>query len=219
MTQRTSTNSIDLFTEYARLVDNVREKHVQQLDQLRSRMVELETENQRLRSTSTRSTFDIENIPDDSALVQDLKHELDQKKSQISQLQLSLKEKEEQIAEILCKSSIRMIAPEESSSSPSTTKSKEFQRLKEQFELIDQCHYETDEQIRLLKECLFNSDQQNKIHQQSSLVKQSDLNQQTSIVENLLHKQHEEILRRFEEMLDGRSSSNLQRKTKKKKRL
>ena len=213
----------DLLAKFHRLIEKLKDNHEEEMRVAQRRLTDLEEENRRLRAErEPHSIFNIDYMPSDSSS----SHELEAAKKQIDVLQKTLSEQYIQYEDMKSKYSLQRLMndnqQQQTGSSADGEKVKELEAKLEQVKIqvnqFDQCHYESDEQIRLLKELLFHDRPVSHSH----TVKQSDLFQQTNIVENLLQKQQEKILNKLEELLDPNprlSAPNSTARKSKKKRL
>lgn len=207
----------EFISKYYTLVDNLRETYQKDIRILHQRIDQLEKENDQLRNQDSHAVFNIDYTPTESTIVEQLRTELQRTRVQVDLLQQSLNEQFLAYEDMKTKYNLqKMMNDNDSSDNP--TKSKELegqlQRIKDQIHLFDQCHYESEEQLRLLKDILNPNDLPS--INQSVTVKQTDLNQQMDIIENLLNKQEEKLLEKFVEFFDT-SSTTTKKKTKRKR--
>ena len=243
--QRTSSSSIssvysslksssidDMLAKFHTIVNKVKINHERELECLKTKLAELESENRRLRierENHPHSIFDIDYVHPDTALVDQLKAELKQTKEQIEALRTTVDQQYVDYQDIKSKYSLQRIINEkhaEQSGNTESSKLKEYEsiveKVKEQINQFNQCHFETEEQLHLLKQIVSTNDQSPKSITQSSTVKKSDLVQQTSYVESLLKKQNEQILGKLIDLVEQNSSQDIPfnknpKKTKKKR--
>ncbi|CAF1202008.1 unnamed protein product [Rotaria sordida] len=228
-------SSADLISRYLTIVENAKINHQNDIEQLNQKIRNLESENKHLRTLQEQhphSIFDINYVPNDTSTVNQLQSELERAQKQIDTLQTSLNLQYSEYEEMKTKYNLQRLMNEnyfdQQNSNTDSNKIKElelkFKQIKDQINQFEQCNYESEEQIRLLKQIISNNEQeQTKTITQSLTVKQSDLLQQTTIVENLLNKQHEKILDKILELLDQNPRQNqpttAKNKKPKKKRL
>lgn len=222
-------NINDVLQKFYTIVENLKQNYENDVDILNKRIGELESENRRLRAVHEQhphSIFDIDYVPNDSSTINHLQSELDISQKQIKALQEKLEEKCSEYEDMKTKYNLQYLMnenhSENQSSSTDLNKIKELElklkQIKDQINQFDQCNYETDEQVRLLKQLITHNDQeQNKTITQSLTVKQSDLFQQTDIVENILNKQHEKIIEKIMDLFDKNPQYEQQINTKNKK--
>lgn len=204
---------VDFIPKFYTLVENLREIHRNDLRILNQRIEYLEKENDELRKKDSHAVFDIDYTPAESNIVEQLRTELQRTREQVNLLQESLNEQYLAYEDMKSKYNLqRMMNDNPSEINPMKFDGK-LQRIKEQIHLFDQCHYESEEQLRLLKEILFQNDFESmKTINQSLTVKQTDLSQQTDILEDILNKQEEKILEKLAEFFDANSKKRLKRK-------
>ena len=206
---RPTASGTDLFERFYSTVNSLRTSHDTQVDLLQKKIQNLETENQQLRRSQedrSSSIFDIDYVTTDASTIQQLKADVEVGKKQIDALQLALNQQYTEYEDMKSKYSLQRLMNENHADQQNTSRVKDLesklQQIKEQIRQFDQSNYESEEQIRLLKQVIYSNEQPAKSITQSLTVKQSDLSQQTTIVENLLNKQQEKILARISEIFD-----------------
>ncbi|CAF1476237.1 unnamed protein product [Rotaria magnacalcarata] len=224
-------NLSDLLQKYYTIIESLKQNHESEVQVLNKRIKSLEFENQHLRSLQEQhphSIFDINYVSFEASTISQLQSELEQARKQINTLQNSLDQQYSECEEVRTKYNLQRLMNENHfdqqnpNSDSDSNKVKELElklkHITDQINQFDQCNYESEEQIRLLKQLISNNEQdQTKTIAQSLTVKQSDLVQQTNIVENLLNKQHDKILHKIEELLNQNPQQNSQTTTKNKK--
>jgi hypothetical protein len=217
----------DLLQKFYTLVENAKQTHRNETESLNKKIKDLQSENKHLRTLHEQhphSIFDIDYVPNESVTVNQLRADLERAQKQIDALQLTLNQQYSEYEDMKSKYSLQRLMNEnhfdQPNSNADSNKIKELEfklkQIKDQINQFDQCNYESEEQIRLLKQ-LISTNEQDKIITQSLTVKQSDLSQQTTIVENLLNKQQDKILTKIMELLDQNPQHDQQTKTKNKK--
>jgi hypothetical protein len=223
-----SSNLHDLIQKFYTLVEKLKENHENDIDILNKRIKDLESENKHLRTIHEQhphSIFDIDYISNDSTTINQFQSELERAHKQIDTLQTTLNQQYLEYEEMKTKYNLQRLMNanhEQQNSNIDSTKAKElelkFQQIKDQINQFDQCNYESEEQIRLLKQIISTNDpDQTKIITQSLTVKQTDLSQQTDIVENILNKQQNKILEKIMELFEQNPRYDQQQTTKTKK--
>jgi len=223
-----SPNLHDLIQKFYTLVEKLKENHENDIDILNKRIKDLESENKHLRTIHEQhphSIFDIDYISNDSTTINQFQSELERAHKQIDTLQTTLNQQYLEYEEMKTKYNLQRLMNanhEQQNSNTDSTKAKElelkFQQIKDQINQFDQCNYESEEQIRLLKQIISTNDpEQTKIITQSLTVKQTDLSQQTDIVENILNKQQNKILEKIMELFEQNPRYDQQQTTKTKK--
>jgi hypothetical protein len=223
-----SPNLHDLIQKFYTLVEKLKENHENDIDILNKRIKDLESENKHLRTIHEQhphSIFDIDYISNDSTTINQFQSELERAHKQIDTLQTTLNQQYLEYEEMKTKYNLQRLMNanhEQQNSNTDSTKVKElelkFQQIKDQINQFDQCNYESEEQIRLLKQIISTNDpDQTKIITQSLTVKQTDLSQQTDIVENILNKQQNKILEKIMELFEQNPRYDQQQTTKTKK--
>ena len=209
-----TSNLSDLLQKFYTIVENLKQNHLSETELLTNKIKDLESENKRLRTIQEHhphSIFDINHVSNESSAIIQLRTELERAQKQIDVLQKSLNQQYSDYEDMKSKYNLQRLMNEnhfeQQNSNIHSNKVKELEsklkQIKDQINQIDQCSYESEEQIRLLKQLISNSEQEQiKPITQSLTVKQSDLLQQTMIVENLLNKQHDKILTKVMELLD-----------------
>jgi DNA repair exonuclease SbcCD ATPase subunit len=200
-------------------VKQVKRKYDDEKESLQKKLDELESENKHLRTRQEHhphSIFDIDYVPAETSTIDQLRSELKKSNEKIETLQISLNQQFTDYEDIKSKYSIQYRLNESRSKDSAMSDNErqqlkelesKFERITEQLNRFDQCHFESEEQIRLLKQIVFNQEQPARSIAPSLTVKRSDLAQQTSIVENLLQKQNESIVSKLTELLDQSSCS------------
>jgi hypothetical protein len=228
-----SSNLHDLIQKFYTIVEKVKQNHENDIEILNKKIRDLESENKHLRNIHEQhphSIFDIDYVSNDSTTIHQLQSELERSHKQIDALQKTLNEQYLTCEEMKSKYNLQLLVNanhfEQQNSNSDFNKVKElelkFKQIKDQIHQFDQCNYETDEQIRLLKQLISTNDpEQTKSITQSLTVKQTDLLQQTDIVENILNKQENKILEKINELLEQNPRYDQQttktKKTKKKR--
>ncbi|CAF3135256.1 unnamed protein product [Rotaria socialis] len=222
-------NLSDLLQKYYTIIESLKQNHENEVQVLNKRIKTLESENQHLRSLQEQhphSIFDINYVSFEASTISQLQSELEQARKQIDTLQNSLDQQYSECEEVRTKYNLQRLMNENhfEQQNPNSDSNKvkdlelKLKHIKDQINQFDQCNYESEEQIRLLKQLISNNEQdQTKTIAQSLTVKQSDLVQQTNIVENLLNKQHDKILHKIVELLNQNPQQNSQATTKNKK--
>jgi hypothetical protein len=219
----------ELLQKFHSIVKKIKQSHVNDMEMLHHKIKDLESDNRHLRLLQEQhphSIFDIDYVSNDASSVNQLKSELERAQKQIDVLQESINQQYSEYEEIKGKYTLQRSMNEnyveQQTLNNDSNKVKElelkFQQIKDQINQFDQCNYESDEQIRLLKQLISTNDQPPKTITQSLTVKQSDLEQQTSLVENLLNKQHDTILSKIAELFDQNPRSEQQTTTTKNKK-
>ncbi|CAF1077430.1 unnamed protein product [Rotaria sp. Silwood1] len=222
-------NLSDLLQRFYTIVENLKQNHQNEIEQLNNAIKSLESENKHLRALQEQhphSIFDINYISHDTSTMNQLHTELERAQKQIETLQTSLNTQYSEYEEMKTKYNLQRLMNEnhfdQQNSNADSNKVKELElklkQIKDQINQFDQCNYESEEQIRLLKQLISNNEQeQTKTITQSLTVKQSDLLQQTTIVENILSKQQDKIIDKILELLNQNPRQDQQITTKNKK--
>lgn len=215
-------NLDDLLTKFHLLLSKLKTNHDEEMFVLQKKVADLESENRRLRAgQENHSIFNIDYVSTESK-------ELEKAKKHIDVLNKELNDQCGRFEEMKSKYNLQRLMNENQHTTTTGSENEKIKDLESRLEQVkvqvnqfDQCQMESDEQIRVLKDLLF--------HDRSPInpshpVKQSDLFQQTNIVENLLQKQQEKILNKLEELLDPNprlftSTTNAHVRKGKKKRL
>ena len=210
-------SSTKFIEKFYTLVENLREIHQNDIRILHQRIENLQKENEQLRKNDqqhSHAIFDIDYNPVESTIVEQLRTELQRTREQVNLLQESLNEQYLSYEDMKSKYNLqRMMNDNPSDQSINSTKFEgKIQRIKEQIHHFDQCHYESEEQLRLLKEILLQNDFES--INQSLTVKQTDLSQQTDIIEDILNKQEEKILEKLSELF---ATTNSKKRLKRKR--
>lgn len=224
-----SPNLHDLIQKFYTLVEKLKENHENDIDILNKRIKDLESENKHLRTIHEQhphSIFDIDYISNDSTTINQFQSELERAHKQIDTLQTTLNQQYLEYEEMKTKYNLQRLMNEnhfeQQSSHTDLNRTNELElklkQIKDQVNQFDQCNYESEEQIRLLKQIISTNDpDQTKIITQSLTVKQTDLSQQTDIVENILNKQQNKILEKIMELFEQNPRYDQQQTTKTKK--
>jgi len=201
----------DLMQQFYTSIQNLKTCHENDIEKLNQRICELETQNrQLLDQLQPHSVFDINHVPEN----EQLKHELEQARATISVLQSKVDQQYDEYQDMMSKHTLRHLInndnnKNETSNSNVIELESKLKQIKDQLNQFEQCHYESDEQIRLLKQLVSTNDsEQNNTITQSLTVKQTDLQQQTDIVTNILNKQHEKILEKLANLLEQNSQTD-----------
>jgi hypothetical protein len=225
-TSNKSLNLSDLLQKYYTMIEKLKQNHENDIEILNKKIKDLESENKHLRTLHEQhphSIFDIDYVSNDSSIINQLKSDLERSEKQIDVLQTTLNQQYSEYEDMKTKYNLQRLMNEnhfeQQTSTIDLNKIKELElklkQIKDQINQFDQCNYESEEQIRLLKQLIFNNDQeqQTKLITQSLTVKQSDLFQQTDIVENILKKQQDKILEKIMELLEKNSRDDQQTTT------
>jgi chromosome segregation ATPase len=228
-TSSKQTNLNDLLQKFYTKIENLKQNHENDIENLNKKIKELESENKHLRTIHEQhphSIFDIDYVSNDSSTINQLQSELDRAKKQIDVLHETLNQQYSEYEDMKTKYNLQRLMNEnhfeQQNSTTDLNKIKELElklkQIKDQINQFDQCNYESDEQIRLLKQLILNNDQEqiNTI-KQSLTVKKSDLFQQTDIVENILNKQQDKIIEKIMELFEKNPRYDQQTTTKNKK--
>jgi len=224
-----SPNLNDLLQKFYTKVEKIKQNHENDIEILNKKLKDLESENNHLRTIHEQhphSIFDIDYVSNDSSTINQLQLDLEKSRKQIDVLQTTLNQQYSEYEDMKSKYNLQRLMNEnhfeQQNSTTDLNKIKELElklkQIKDQINQFDQCNYESEDQIRLLKQILLNNDQeQGKLITQSLTVKQSDLFQQTDIVENILNKQQDKILEKIMELFDKNPRCDQQITTKNKK--
>jgi hypothetical protein len=224
-----SSNLNDLLQKFYTKVEKIKQNHENDIEILNKKIKDLESENKHLRTIHDQhphSIFDIDYISNDSSTINQLQLDLERAQKQIDVLQTKLNQQYSEYEDMKSKYNLQRLMNEnhfeQQNSTIDLNKLKELElklkQIKDQINQFDQCNYESEDQIRLLKQILLNNDQeQTKTITQSLTVKQSDLFQQTDIVQNILNKQQDKILEKIMELFDKNPRCDQQTTTKTKK--
>lgn len=228
-TSSKQTNLNDLLQKFYTKIENLKQNHENDIENLNKKIKELESENKHLRTIHEQhphSIFDIDYVSNDSSTINQLQSELDRAKKQIDVLHETLNQQYSEYEDMKTKYNLQRLMNEnhfeQQNSTTDLNKIKELElklkQIKDQINQFDQCNYESEEQIRLLKQIISTNDpEQTKIITQSLTVKQTDLSQQTDIVENILNKQQDKIIEKIMELFEKNPRYDQQTTTKNKK--
>ena len=224
-----TSNLSDLLQQFYTVAKNLKQNHQNEIESLNNKIKDLESENKRLRTIQDHhphSIFDINHVSNESSAITQLRAELERAQKQIDTLQKSLNQQYSDYEDIKTKYNLQRLMNEnhfeQQNSNTDSNKVKELEsklkQIKDQINQFDQYSYESEEQVRLLKQLMSNNEQEQiKPIAHSLTVKQSDLLQQTTIVENLLNKQHDKVLTKIMELLDQKPRHDHQTTSKIKK--
>ena len=217
----------EVLQKFYTLVENVKQNHQNEVELLNKKIKDLQSENKHLRTLHEQhphSIFDIDYVSNESGTINQLQTDLGRAQKQIEVLQTTLDQQYSEYEDMKSKYHLQFLMNKNNSEQPNpppdSNKTKELElklkQIKDQINQFDQCNYESEEQVRLLKQLISNNEQDKPITQ-SLTVKQSDLSQQTTIVENILNKQQEKILTKIMEVLNQNPQHDQQITTKNKK--
>ncbi|CAF4418155.1 unnamed protein product [Rotaria sp. Silwood2] len=152
-------NLSDLLQRFYTIVENLKQNHQNDIEQLNNTIKNLESENRQLRTLQEQhphSIFDINYVPNDTATVNQLQSELERAQKQIDTLQSSLNTQYSEYEEMKTKYNLQRLMNEnhfdQQNSNTDSNKIKELdlklKQIKDQRNKFDECNYEIKEQSR-----------------------------------------------------------------------